>query len=1036
MAGALIDPAVCGFPTGKVKLLTDAGACRDAVAHHLSKWLPEQAKQAEIVVIYFAGHGAIHGVGRREEGYLLAHDADPEDLVTRGILMDNLSRWVEAVDAAAVVICLDCCHAGKLIPRGAPATDVPARDMRIRPDMLQALAGRGRYLITSCDAGQVSVESEDWGHGLFTYHLLAGLRGPGDRDGDGRVGIAELFEYVAEAVERDAKTFGAEQRPWVSSIGPGGVYLSAPRREGDARRLEVGRASILGTAQRLWREQGPPDAICEIERAIDAADASEVIALLDLLIMMKDPGAIPVLFRCLAHCSQAVRDRARRAVQALGWEDVTAAVEELARRGDGHVVDILDGLAAFEAHRETVALLDRLVTLLKGEFRNRAIFLLERKQQALELERVAEVFREAGSPYQVRKALGQGLFTAAYLARDDANELDVVVRVLRPEFANDPHVRAEFLDLTRRSVRLVHHNLVLTREVRAFPGRNVYCAVRDYVDGVTLQKRLESGREFSPDQIIKIARQVLQALSPLHADGMTHGSVKPSNIFLSGEDRVVLGDLALPMRSLTLAISLRLRRFSYDGQYAPPEMFREGGAFGPPADFYSLGCLAYELSCGTPPFASDDPGFYFALASRDDQQPAEPPSRRGSRLGLAGDPFILRLIAKDSSERFRNAEEALQALDELASSLRLGIRTAPLRAAPSEIRPIVRRAVDDMMSIVITTDELFALGGDTLHSGPEAGGQGRESDVDPPPQRLGRYVLLRRLGAGGMGRVWVAQDESTDRTVAIKMLYMGGDSPAVRARFVKEAKTLSRLHHPNFVSVLEFDETAAVPFIVTELLEGSTLAFRIHEKPLEPDEAARLMAKLARAIHHAHTLGIIHRDLKPSNIILTEDGTPKIIDFGLAREIGRADESDAETRAEAIVGTVAFMAPEQARGEVDRIGPASDIYSLGVTLYQILTGTLPFRGPILEILQDVQKAVPVAPSKHNRAIPRDLEAICLKCLEKDPGRRYRTAAELADDLERFCERRALGAATPGFWDQLRRLCSLNRSPGEARRDVR
>ena len=431
--------------------------------------------------------------------------------------------------------------------RGGPAADVPTRDMAIRPAMFEALAGRGRYLITSCDDGQVSVEADHWGHGLFTFHLLAGLRGAGDRDGDGRVGIAELFEYVAEAVGRNARAFGGEQQPWVSAIGPGGVYLSAPRREGEGGRSKGGHVSVLGCAQRLWREQGTSAAIREIERTIDTADPVELIPILDLLTSMKDPAGIPLLFRCLAHASESVRDRASRAVQDFGWGVVTAAIDDLARRDDGrHVVDVLDGLAAFEAHRETVRLLDRLVSFLRGELRNRAIFLLDRKQQGLELERVAEVFRESGSPYRIHKALGQGLFTAAYLARDHSNELDVVVRVLRPEFAQDPHVRAEFLDLTRRSVRLVHQNLVLTREVRMFPDQLIFCAVRDYVEGITLQKLLDSGREFSPDDIIKIVRQILQALIPLHDQGISHGSVKPSNIFLCDGNRVVLGDLATP----------------------------------------------------------------------------------------------------------------------------------------------------------------------------------------------------------------------------------------------------------------------------------------------------------------------------------------------------------------------------------------------------------------------------------------------------------------------------------------------------------
>ena len=156
--------------------------------------------------------------------------------------MTDLARWIEAIDAGTVIVCLDCCHAAKVIPRGVSFGSVTGRDMRIRPAMLQELTGRGRYLIASCDDGQVSLEAETWGHGLFTYHLLDGIRGAGDRDGDGRIGVAELFEHVAEAVERDARALGTIQKPWSCSIGSGGVYLSAPRRKGAAGRPKPARA--------------------------------------------------------------------------------------------------------------------------------------------------------------------------------------------------------------------------------------------------------------------------------------------------------------------------------------------------------------------------------------------------------------------------------------------------------------------------------------------------------------------------------------------------------------------------------------------------------------------------------------------------------------------------------------------------------------------------------------------------------------------------------------------------------------------------
>jgi serine/threonine protein kinase len=1039
MASILIDRETCGFPARGVRLLTNAEASRDAVAHHLSKWLPEQARGAEIAVIYFAGHGMIHRIGQREDGYLLAHDADPEDLITRGILMADLVRWIEAIDAGAVIVCLDCCHAAKVIARGATPADPSTRDMRIRPALFQALAGRRRYLIASCDEGQVSVEAESWGHGLFTHHLLAGIRGAGDRDGDGKVGIAELFEYVAESVERDARALGGEQRPWNSSIGPGGVYLSAPRAEGGEGRQETSRPTAVAAVERIWREQGPLAAVREIETAIEGADVGQILAILDILGTMKDAAGIPALFRCLAHQSEAVRARAKAVVRAFGWEKVAASIEDLARRGDGEPVGaVLDGLAAFEAHRDIVALLDRLVTLLRGDLRNRTIFLLERKQQALELERVSELFLDARSPYRIHKALGQGLFTAAYLARDESSELDVVVRVLRPEFANWAQIRAQFLDLGRRSVRLVHHNLVLTREVRAFPDRHIYYAVRDYIDGITLQKLLETGRTFTSAQIVKILRQILQALTPVHAEGMVHGSIKPSNIFVCGEDRVILGDLALRVQG----VGLHLDRLSYDYRYAPPEMFRQDGVIGPWSDLYSLGCVVYELSCGCPPFVSDN---YFELAGKHDREAVEPPSRRGSRLGSGDDPLILRLLAKSPSDRFADLDSAIQAVDSLHGALRPKVEPQPdsalldeeslIRYSTEAVESVVSFAIYQMPPEDPPHTEIVSPSGpssleETLSSKAEADLDRLGHDTQEVPARLGRYTILTGIGRGGLGWVYLAQDESLNRRVAIKLIKTGTlAGPETQARFNLEAEVVAQLRHPNIVSIHDIgdDEASEFSYVVLEYVDGGDLGRRMKDRPSQPEEAARLVITLARAVDYAHSMGIIHRDLKPSNILLTRDGTPKISDFGLAKLIGEREEEEAVTAEGMILGTPSYMAPEQARGDIRSIGPATDLYALGTILFELLTGRRPFQGgTTVELLMQVRESRPVPPSRWRPGLPIALDQICLKCLEKDPGRRYATAGALADDLERYLAGKPILARPPDAWARIRRLFTYHR----------
>ncbi len=1037
MADVLRDPEVCGFPAHKVKLLTDQSASRDAIAHHLSKWLPEQARGAEIAVIYFAGHGMIHRVGQREEGYLLPHDADPDDLVTRGVLMTDLARWIEAILARTVIVCLDCCHAAKILPRGGTWAPSLGRDMRIRPAMLEELTGRGRYLIASCDDGQVSLEAETWGHGLFTYHLLDGIQGAGDRDGDGRIGIAELFEHVSEAVERDSRALGTVQKPWSCSIGSGGVYLSAPRWKGTEGRPKTTNAMSVVAAERLWRAQGATAAISEIERTIDWADAGQLTSILDLLRVMEHPAAVPVLFRCLAHTREEIRSRAKKVVQTIGWEKVAAFIEVLALRGDAEQFGaVLDGLAAFEAHREIVALLDRLVTLLKGDQRNRTIFLLERKQQSLDLERIAELFRESNSPYKIQKALGQGLCTAAYLARDESSELDVVVRVLRPELANSPKIRVQFLDLSRQSLKLVHHNLVLTREFKAYSDRHIYFAVRDYVDGVTLQKLLESGRVFSPDQIMKIVVQILRSLTPLHANGIVHGSIKPSNVFLCGEDRVFLGDLALPLRGF----SVQLDRLSYDYRYAPPEIFREDGTLGPWSDFYALGCVAYELACGVPPFVSDN---HFELAGRHVREAVEPPSQRGSSLGPAGDAVLLRFLAKSTSDRHQNLDEALQSIDDLHAVLfpkpKPKAPSAPILGEASLLRYVTADALslvsfqldlrsdDDITPSRATQTEAVSTE-DTHADTIDPDRTGSFIGLEQLPPRFGRYVLIREIARGGLGTVYLAKDEALSRNVAIKVSAVAHRRKDEPARFAKEAMLVAQMIHPNIVSIYDVVETDNFFGVVLQYVDGEDLGRRLRDRAWPPDEAARLVATLAEAMDYAHSRGILHRDLKPSNILFGKDGTPKITDFGLAKLIGEQQEDAAETTEGMVMGTPSYMSPEQARGEIRTIGPATDVYGLGAIFYEMLAGRRPFKGGTpMETLMQVREYQPEPPSRWRPGLPRELDAICLKCLEKAPERRYSTAADLADDLARFLARQPIRARPPGAWDRLRRFFSSKKS---------
>ena len=231
----------------------------------------------------------------------------------------------------------------------------------------------------------------------------------------------------------------------------------------------------------------------------------------------RDPAGIPEIFRGLVHEAREVRERAKTAARSLGWEKTSAAILGLARLGAAtQVRPVLDGLAAFESHRDVVVLLDRLVHLLTGDLRNQAILMLDRKRLVLDMEKTVAAFQAIHSPYRISRVLGQGLFTSAYAAQDEEDALDVVVRVLRPEFAGQPQIRATFLDLSRQARPLVHQNLVLTREVHAFPEHELYFVVRDHVDGVTLQSLINTGTPFSEQKIGAIVSQIVAAMAPLH----------------------------------------------------------------------------------------------------------------------------------------------------------------------------------------------------------------------------------------------------------------------------------------------------------------------------------------------------------------------------------------------------------------------------------------------------------------------------------------------------------------------------------------
>ncbi|MEZ6187618.1 MAG: protein kinase [Planctomycetota bacterium] len=594
--------------------------------------------------------------------------------------------------------------------------------------------------------------------------------------------------------------------------------------------------------------------------------------------------------------------------------------------------------------------------------------------------------------YRILRELGTGGMGAVYLAEDAAGR-----RVaLKVPHLDDPADRERFEREGQLLQQIQHPNVVRVVDRGELDGRP-FLAMELVVGSdleTVLGRRVE--RRLSLPEAVHVLSGCCAALQALHAQGIVHRDVKPANLILTPDGQIKLVDFGLAFRE---AASVRLTASNEvlgTPQYLPPETAR-GGGWSPAGDLYSLGVLAFRVLYGKLPFDHDD---VIQTVVAHVKEPAPQLTELLPDLPRELTELVDGLLEKDPLERPK------------LSTFRDQLDLHPAEAA--DLEPLFSQIEAKQQPAAVTPT--------------------RPLPLLQPGQRFHHYLIEGELGRGGMGVVYLAHHERLRRRVALKVLRSGSSaSERERIRFVTEGRAAAVLKHPNVVEVLDAGEHEGMPYLAMAHVEGLTLGEILDARDPARDDVRPVLEVLrgiCRGVSHAHERGVVHRDLKPDNVIVDDAGVPRVFDFGLAK-LDEGEDADALTRTGDVVGTLLYMSPEQAAGRISEVDARSDVYSLGAILFEALTGRPPFTGTQRDLYVQLADHDPPTPSSLQPRVPWELDAICLRCLAKDPEERYLDAAALADDLDAFCEGRSIQARPAGPVRRLRGWIRRNRVPAAA-----